>query len=665
MVNIKYFKNLGITTKFILWFLFISILPLAIAINISYSNYQKVLIDQEKKNLFAVADNKVNQVKVYLNDREKNATSLSNMSDIVDMIVKYNEAFANGGRQGPDYAAADQEFRPFLSYHKKIFGYDNLFLVGSGGELLFSAEIQTRVVSSLYKAALDGNSELANTFVRAVKSGKTEISDFEYDPQRKEGAIFIAVPIFEGSSLIGAVVCQLNNKGLFELVNDFSGLGETGEIILASRMNQKAVFITPLRFDKEAAFEKQIDPASPEGGIIIDAIKGDDGSGMYVDYRGKKVLAVWRHLGLFRLGMIVKMDVEEIFSTADRLRNSLLAVGLGLLVLVIVLAVVIARTMTSPIKELTTVARTISGGDFSARAKTRSSDEIGALAHSFNQMTDDLMEATANLAKQKQLLEAANKELDSFVYTVSHDLKAPLRGIDAFANFLKEDYAGKLDEKARDYIKRICAGANRMKEFIEDLLTLSRISRIQNPYENVDMANLIKSVMEKVDFDVKTHKVEVVIAKALPVVYCDRIKITEVFLNLITNAIKFSSKNKETNPRVEVGYSDKGHAHEFYVKDNGIGIDKKYHQEVFGIFRRLHTQEEYEGTGAGLSIAKKIIEDHKGSIWIDSEPGKGATFYFTIPKQLQEKKMIGQILIEEGKVSQEDLKRALEKQSLP
>jgi two-component system, chemotaxis family, CheB/CheR fusion protein len=136
----------------------------------------------------------------------------------------------------------------------------------------------------------------------------------------------------------------------------------------------------------------------------------------------------------------------------------------------------------------------------------------------------------------------------------------------------------------------------------------------------------------------------------------------EVFFNLISNAVKFSSKNKGIGPIVEVGYSDKNEAHEFYVKDNGIGIDKKYHNEIFGIFKRLHSQKEYEGTGAGLSIVKRIIDDHKGEIWIDSDLGKGATFYFTIPKEIPEWKKIGDILVDNGVISKEDLSNALKEQ---
>jgi len=197
---------------------------------------------------------------------------------------------------------------------------------------------------------------------------------------------------------------------------------------------------------------------------------------------------------------------------------------------------------------------------------------------------------------------------------------------------------------------------------IDDLLTLSRISRIKNPYEDVDMNELISSVISRIEFDLKQYKVELTVPGKIPLVRCDRIKMQEVFFNLISNAVKFSSKNKGIGPKVEVGYNDKNQAYEFYVKDNGIGIDKKYHNEIFGIFKRLHTQEEYEGTGAGLSIVKRIIDDHKGQIWLDSQPGKGTTFYFTIPKKIPEHKKLGDILVDDGVISKDDLNKALEKQ---
>ncbi|NOY83986.1 MAG: PAS domain S-box protein [Nitrospirae bacterium] len=251
-------------------------------------------------------------------------------------------------------------------------------------------------------------------------------------------------------------------------------------------------------------------------------------------------------------------------------------------------------------------------------------------------MIVDISERSATekrLEEERKALEKSNLELDSFVYTASHDLRAPLRGINSFSKFIEEDYADAFDDEGRDYLARIRRGVGRMTQLIDDLLTLSRVSRQKNPYEAVKITELIQSVTERMEFDLEEASVDLVIPENLPEIRCDRIKITEVFLNLINNAVKFSRKNKEGDAKVVIGYEEKEENHQFSVTDNGIGIDPKYHERIFGIFQRLHTNEEYEGTGAGLSIVKRVIDDHKGQIWIASELGKGATFHFEIPKK--------------------------------
>ncbi len=256
--------------------------------------------------------------------------------------------------------------------------------------------------------------------------------------------------------------------------------------------------------------------------------------------------------------------------------------------------------------------------------------------------------AEEKLEAERKALKKANLELDSFVYTASHDLRAPLRGIASFSRFLEEDYADRLDDEGRDHLRRIRKGVGRMVQLIDDLLSLSRISRQDHPYEAVQVDTMIRSVMERLEFDLEASRVKLVIPEHLPVISCDRIKVSEVFLNLINNAIKFSQKNNnggpgragvpvsEGGPKVEVGFQEQNDDYHFSVKDNGIGIDPKYHERIFGIFQRLHTRGEYEGTGAGLSIVKRVIDDHKGRIWIDSKLGEGATFHFTIPKKIEE-----------------------------
>jgi len=288
--------------------------------------------------------------------------------------------------------------------------------------------------------------------------------------------------------------------------------------------------------------------------------------------------------------------------------------------------------------------------------------DIEVSRRAIKNVATDMMEAKEILEYQKGILEDVNKELDDFTYIVSHDLKEPLRSIDAYSKFVIDDYNNKLDEEGRHYLERIRANTERMKKLIEDLLEISRLKKRGSTIEEVDIAELIGEAKMRVEYLIKQKGAEIIIKGALPKVFCDRVRLTEAFLNLITNAIKFNDKSK---PVVEIGCNDKADFYEFYVKDNGIGIKEEYFDKIFEIFQRLGKREDFEGTGAGLTIVKKIIQMHKGEIWIKSKTGEGSEFYFTIPKEksvILGKKLIGEILVEKKLITEEEIKKALEEQ---
>ena len=241
--------------------------------------------------------------------------------------------------------------------------------------------------------------------------------------------------------------------------------------------------------------------------------------------------------------------------------------------------------------------------------------------------------AEESLKEEKENLEKVNRELDGFVYVASHDLQAPLRGISGYINILLDDFKSALNPEAERYLADIKKGANKMSELIKDLLTLCRISRIKNPYETVDVGALVEGVLDRMAAYIRQTGARVEVQEGIPPVVCDRVKFGIVIHNLISNAVKFSSKSG--SPQVSVGYADRGADHELSVTDNGIGIDPRYHQEIFDMFRRLNSDEDFEGSGAGLHIVKKIVEDQGGSVRVESELGKGTAFYFTIPKDLK------------------------------
>ncbi len=233
------------------------------------------------------------------------------------------------------------------------------------------------------------------------------------------------------------------------------------------------------------------------------------------------------------------------------------------------------------------------------------------------------------LAKSREI-QRRNKELDDFTYVVSHDLKEPLISIEGFSRILQMDYQETIQQEGKEYLESIVGATTRMKGLIDDLLMLSRVSRPSESFRPVSVRAIIEELRTDMEFTIRQKGVRLEVADDLPSVPANETQLKMVFRNLIANAVKFNNK---PNPMVEVGFRNaENNAYLFHVRDNGIGIDPDFHEKIFVIFQRLHRREEYEGSGAGLAIVKKIIEIHKGKIWVESTVGEGSTFFFTIPK---------------------------------
>ena len=228
-------------------------------------------------------------------------------------------------------------------------------------------------------------------------------------------------------------------------------------------------------------------------------------------------------------------------------------------------------------------------------------------------------------------LQAANEELESFSYSVSHDLRGPLRGIDGFSRALLEDHQDRMDETGRHYLTRIRTGTQRMGQLIDDLLKLSRVNRSEMDRMDVDVSSLCRKVLEERALADPARRVEFSIQPGL-LVRADRRLLLVVLENLLGNAWKFTSKSEDAQIKVGATRSPDG-ARAFFVRDNGAGFDMAYSNKLFNAFQRLHTAEEFEGTGIGLAIVQRIIHRHGGQIWAEAEPGKGATFFFTLPER--------------------------------
>jgi len=245
---------------------------------------------------------------------------------------------------------------------------------------------------------------------------------------------------------------------------------------------------------------------------------------------------------------------------------------------------------------------------------------------------DDITErkrADEKLHKLTEELRRSNSDLQQFAYIASHDLQSPLRNIQGFAQLLARRYKNKLDDNANEYIGYISDGVEDMQMLIHDLLEFSKVDSGGKTFTSVDMSKCVNKTIFNLKAAIDEKNAEITHDETLPLVYGDSIQLTSLFQNLIGNAIKFSQEQ----PKVRISSKIEGNRAVFAIRDNGIGMDKKDIDKIFAVFHRLHGKSKYPGTGIGLAICKKIVERHGGRIWVESEPGKGSTFYFTLPVQ--------------------------------
>ncbi len=248
-----------------------------------------------------------------------------------------------------------------------------------------------------------------------------------------------------------------------------------------------------------------------------------------------------------------------------------------------------------------------------------------------NEALYQLNQSLESRVKQRtSQLEAANKELESFSYSVSHDLRAPLRAIDGFSRILQDDYCDRLDHEGTRYLKIVRDNAKRMGELIDDLLNLSRWNRKELLRRPVLVNNLIQQILVDFKPEINERQIELIIAD-LPNCEADNSLLTQVWINLIANAIKYTGKTE--NPCIEIGCQIIDDQDVYFIRDNGAGFDMQYADKLFGVFQRMHLEKDFEGTGIGLAIVQRIIQRHGGRVWANAETNQGANFYFTIPKQ--------------------------------
>ncbi len=344
---------------------------------------------------------------------------------------------------------------------------------------------------------------------------------------------------------------------------------------------------------------------------------------------------------VFRFASQSELDV------ADATRRAQGFVILLIVIIVIMVAatwIIFARRVVGPINELHRGIGIVGGGNLDHRIGAHGRDEIAEVGSSLDEMTEKLKttlvsrdelakevterkRAEETLRRARDELAAANQELEAFAYSVSHDLRAPLRSMDGFSQAVLDDYGGKLDKDGRNFLERIRSASQRMAQLIEDILKLSRVTRAQLEREKVDLSTIAESIAAELQESDPERQVTLAIAQDI-VADGDRTLLRVVLENLIINAWKFTAGNSGAAIEFGVTETDDGPAH--FVRDNGVGFDMAYADNLFKPFHRLHSTREFEGTGIGLATVERIVRRHGGRVWAEGAVEQGATVYFTL-----------------------------------
>lgn len=429
---------------------------------------------------------------------------------------------------------------------------------------------------------------------------------------------------------------------------------DEGEEVLSALSFEPTVIMGCL-FNNEGAFFAGY--STPEAGKTFPVAPGDDGhvtEGGYLSLQ-RPVLLDGKRIGTIYL----KATLEGV---RDRIMSYIGISGVvlvGALTLSLALSAGLQRLIARPIVSLSEAAGLITErNDYSIRVPPTTGDELGVLTHSFNRMLNEIQErdsqqvktnaelsvqiearseAEGKLKRFNEQLEArvqqrtrelqrSNQELEQFAYVASHDLQEPLRMISSFMQLMERRYKGRLDDDADQYIGYAVDGARRLQLLIQDLLAFSRVGSHGAPLEPTNCEEVLGRVLGNLQV-AATESGAQITSDPMPVVLGDASQLVQLFQNLLANGLKFRGKEA---PRIHVGARREGDEWTFTVSDNGIGIEKQFFEKIFTIFQRLHGREEYAGTGIGLAVCKKIVERHRGRIWLESELGKGTQFHFTL-----------------------------------
>lgn len=590
----------------------------------SFEQFYKFVIREESKVLQGVLQEKVKILNNFFYKFMNNANLIAHSPSL-------NQFLSSTIQKKTDL---ENQVKPFLHYLALESKIANALIISKNGTLILGTgkfeQCQCNLLNDQIQDPL-----LLNCIKKTFKTGVSTISDFFYSPLVDENAIYVASPIKKDKELIGCLILQIPENQIFDIFKDYTLLGNTGESLVAMQSENKILFITPIRHYPNSAFNLSIDFDSKLATPMQQALKHNMGHGIMVDYRGKKVLAAWTYYPLMNWGLVIKMDLAEVLKPLLKMSLYLILVAFVIVTLIIIGIIIFSKKITRPLKILGEAVEQLKFGNLDKTIPIKSHDEIAVLATGINEMAAGLkqsMTSIENLNMEIAQRKEAEKAKAEFISIISHELRTPISPIKEGISLVLEEKVGRLNDEQKELLNIADKNSTRLHLFINQILDFQKLEAQKTPFRfnQCNINDLLNEVYEmfKTSATKKQIELNLQLSKDLPFVFCDKDKILEVLINFLGNAFEYTKEGSIT-----LISSLKGENIEVEIKDTGIGIYEEDIPKLFETFKQLNDKRlaSRKGTGLGLAICKKIINFHKGEIWVRSEIDKGSSFYFSLP----------------------------------